>query len=136
MVQALSPELVLWLEEQRIPASLFKAPAREPSLADVKAVLPEIPALRFEVRSSASGRTYFDLSSPDREDDWAELVVGEGGRGVSFTYGSRGVITAAVGHLARHCGPLVVVHASGERPSLISATPTTIDVVGGWAEDF
>jgi hypothetical protein len=135
-VQPLSPELAAWLEEQAIPASLYRATSREPSLADVRAALPEIPSLRVTFRTSPSGRTVVELSAQPPEQEWAELVVGEGGSGVHFTHGSRNLITAAVGHLARRCGPLVLVHASGERPSLISATPTTIDVVGGWAEDL
>jgi hypothetical protein len=136
VVLPLSSELTIWLEEQAIPASSFRTASHEPSLADVQAAVSEIPALQAAFSTSPSGTTVVTLSGDPPEQEWAELVVGEGGSGVHFTHGTRSVITAAVGHLARRCGPLVLVPASGERPSLISATPTTIEVVGGWAEDL
>jgi hypothetical protein len=135
-VLPLSLELAAWLEEQAIPASLYGTESREPTLADVQVALSEIPSLRVSFHTSPLGLTAFQLSGEPPEQEWAELVVSEGGSGVYFTHGTRSVITAAVGHLARRCGPLALVHASGERPSIISATPTTIDVVGGWAEDL
>jgi len=135
-VLPLTSELAVWLEEQAIPASLYRAASREPSLADVQAALSEIPTLRAESCPSALGITAITLRGDPPKQEWAELVVGKGGSGVHFTHGTRSVITATVGHLARRCGPLVLVHASGERPSLISATPTAIEVVGGWAEDL
>ena len=131
----LKPELVPWLEAQGVKASLFAAPSREPSLAEVQAALSELPALRVTFRASASGRTTAELSQ-EPGSACSELVLGESGAGIHFTHGNQSIITAVVGHLARRCGPFVVVHASGERPSVISASPTTIEVIGGWAEDL
>jgi hypothetical protein len=117
------PATVDWLTGAGVPLPDEIPPGRYPAPAEIRAVVEAIPGTRTFFRASAS--VWQAAITSRRDVAWASLVVrdysGDENQPHPFYFdgGWDEVIVLVVSHLARICGPFVLMADSGAPPRLV-----------------
>ncbi len=117
------PATLDWLTGAGVQLPEEIPPGRYPTPAEIRAVVEAIPKMRVSFRCSASA---WQVTITSRRDvPWASLIVrrfsGDENQPHPFYFdaGWDEVIILVVSHLARLCGPFVLMGDSGAPPLLV-----------------
>lgn len=112
-----------WLAQTEVPLPAEIPPGRYPAPEEIRAVLEAIPGIRTSYRETP---VVWQVSVTSRRDvSWASLSVRQYQGDPSlpqpfyFDGGWDETIMLVTTHLARHCGPLVLLHDSGAPPQVV-----------------
>lgn len=117
------PSTVAWLvnADVRLPDEI--PPGRYPSPAEIREVVDAIPGIYVDYWTS---ETVWEMTTRSRKDVlWASLAIRDycGDADIphrfDFTAGWDEMIFLVASHLAKHCGPLVLLHDSGSPPQVV-----------------
>jgi hypothetical protein len=117
------PATVAWLVHADIPLPGMTPPGRYPSPAEIRRVIESIPGIRAAYQVSPS---VWQVTVTSRKDvTWASLLIRNFSGDVDephpfyFEAGWDEIIVLVTSHLAKRCGPLVLLHDSGAPPQVV-----------------
>jgi len=118
-----NPATTSWLEQFGLALPDHVPPGRYPTPLEIRGVMEGLAGLRT---TYLVGKYTWQVTLRHRKDvSWAVLAV-EGFSGNNeephsfyFTGGWDEVILQVTAALAKHCGPLVLLHESGARPLIV-----------------
>lgn len=117
------PSTISWLKSARVNLPDEVPPGRYPAPAEIREVTDAIPGIWVDYRVSD---TVWEMTVRSRKDVlWASLAVRDycGDEDIphffDFTAGWDEMILLVASHLAKCCGPLVLLHDSGAPPQVV-----------------
>lgn len=117
------PATVAWLVQVDVPLPGLPPAGRYPAPVEIRSVVDAIPGIRADYRVSPSA---WQVTVTSRKDvAWACLAVGDYGGDEDapvrfyFEGGWDELILLVTAHLAKRCGPLVLLHDSGAPPQVV-----------------
>lgn len=117
------PSTVAWLMQADVPLPGEIPPGRYPAPDEIRMVLEAIPGIRTSYRVTPA---IWQVSIVSRRDvSWASLAVrdyqGDPAASQAFYFdgGWDEMIVLVTSHLAKCCGPLVLLHDSGAPPQVV-----------------
>ncbi|MDY6874235.1 MAG: hypothetical protein SVR81_09770 [Chloroflexota bacterium] len=117
------PSSMAWLAQSEVPLPAEIPPGRYPAPEEIRAVLEAIPRIRTIYRETPA---VWQVSITSRRDvSWASLTVrqyqGDPTLPQPFYFdgGWDEIILMVTSHLAKRCGPLVLLHDSGAAPQVV-----------------
>ncbi len=117
------PSTLAWLMQTDVPLPGEIPPGRYPAPEEIRMVLEAIPGIRTSYRVTPA---IWQVSIISRRDvSWASLAVrdyhGDPAAPQAFYFdgGWDEMIILVTSHLAKRCGPLVLLHDSGAPPQVV-----------------